>query len=70
MTEAEPPKAKFRRGDGGMYVVMLGDERIGFVERLVTGKWKAVDTFMEWTRQYKTRDRAGEALRLRHLTSL
>ena len=66
MATQQPAELKFRRGDG-MYVVMLGDERIGFVERQGDGGWKAVDTYMAWTQRYKTRARAGNGLWRHHV---
>lgn len=45
------------------YIVMLGDDRAGFVRRNEYGLWNAADTFMKKSRNFKTRREAGEWLR-------
>jgi hypothetical protein len=55
----------FRR-DGERYVVFLGDDRIGFVQRTDNGSWNHVDTTMAHSGYAKTRERAGQLLRRRY----
>jgi hypothetical protein len=64
------------RRDDDRYIVYLGDERIGFVRREIApdgyapdGRWKAGDTWMAWSRWFKSRDAAGKALLRRCLAS-
>lgn len=54
-------KIKFVRVDYH-YLVRFDGDRIGFVRQEDDGRWKAVDSYMAWTRKYKTRARAGAAL--------
>jgi hypothetical protein len=51
-------KLSYRR-DGERYIVMLGDDRAGFVRRQDDGKWNAADTFMAKQRNFPTRSKAG-----------
>jgi hypothetical protein len=46
----------FRR-DGERYIVFLGDDRIGFVQRTNNGSWNHVDTTMAHSGYAKTRER-------------
>ena len=55
----------FRR-DGERYIVFLGDDRIGFVQRTDNGSWNHVDTTMAHSGYAKTRERAGQLLRRRY----
>jgi hypothetical protein len=55
----------FRR-DGERYIVFLGDDRIGFVQRTNNGSWNHVDTTMAHSGYAKTRERAGRLLRRRY----
>ena len=55
----------FRR-DGERYIVFLGDDRIGFVQRADNGTWNHVDTTMAHAGYAKTRERAGQLLRRRY----
>ena len=64
------------RRDDDRYIVCLGDQRIGLVRREIApdgyapdGRWKAVATWMTWTRWFKTRGDAGKALRRRYLAA-
>jgi hypothetical protein len=58
-------KVIFRR-DGERYIVFLGDDRIGFVQRADNGTWNHVDTTMAHSGYAKTRERAGQLLRRRY----
>ena len=58
-------KMIFRR-DGERYIVFLGDDRIGFVQRAENGTWNHVDTTMAQPGYAKTRERAGQLLRRRY----
>ncbi len=58
-------KVIFRR-DGERYIVFLGDDRIGFVQRTDNGSWNHVDTTMAHSGYAKTRERAGQLLRRRY----
>jgi hypothetical protein len=58
-------KVIFRR-DGERYVVLLGDDRIGFVRRADNGTWNHVDTTMAHSGYAKTRERSGQLLRRRY----
>src|SRR6266446_10337179 len=55
----------FRR-DGERYIVFLGDDLIGFVQRTDNGSWNHVDTTMAHSGYAKTRERAGQLLRRRY----
>jgi hypothetical protein len=54
------------RRDGERYIVFLGDDRIGFVQRTDNGSWNHVDTTMAHSGYAKTRERAGQLLRRRY----
>src|SRR4029077_11193103 len=51
----------FRR-DGERYIVFLGDDRIGFVQRTDNGSWNHVDTTIAHTGYAEARERAGHPL--------
>jgi hypothetical protein len=55
----------FRR-DGERYIVFLEDDRIGFVRRADNGSWNYVDSTMAHSGYARTRERAGQLLRLRY----
>ena len=55
----------FRR-DGKRYIVFLGDDRIGFVQRTDNGSWNHVDMTMAHSGYAKTRERAGQLLLRRY----
>ena len=69
----EKPKIRFER-DGERYIVMLGDDRIGFVRSYfppsrirrgrasVSAQWNATDTFMRKSQNFPTRRAAGDWL--------
>ena len=60
----ETPKIKYvRKGDG--YEVYLGDDRIGFVKRVVSSTWRAVDTTGLLSFNAATRGEAAGYLRRR-----
>ena len=62
---SDDKKVIFRR-DGERYVVLLGDDRIGFVRRADNGTWNHVDTTMAHSGYAKTRQRSGQLLRRRY----
>ncbi len=59
---SEPAKIRFQPS-GERYIVMLGDDRAGFVRKKPNGKWNAADTSMSKIRDFPTRRAAGVWLR-------
>lgn len=62
MKIGEKPKLRYQN-DGVRYIVMLGDDRAGFVAYRAGEGWHASDTFMRKSRLFKTRKAAGEWLK-------
>lgn len=61
MTTTKLPPPKFVR-DGERYIVMCGDGRAGFVRRVSSLCWNAVDTTREKSRDFSTRQIAARWL--------
>lgn len=62
MTAQSTPAIRFRKGDGGLYMVSLNGDHIGNVLQEAPGRWKAVDSHMTMSAHYKTRARAAAGL--------
>jgi hypothetical protein len=58
MKIGEQPRLRYVR-DGHRYIVMLGDDRAGFVAQTGDKMWNAVTTFMSKQRNFSTRAKAG-----------
>jgi hypothetical protein len=58
MKIGEQPKIRYK-SDGERYIVMLGDNRAGFVRKRDDGRWNAADTFMRKHRDFPTRTKAA-----------
>jgi hypothetical protein len=61
MITTKLPPPKFQR-DGERYIVMCGDDRVGFVRRVSSLCWNAIDTTMEKSRDFSTRQIAARWL--------